>query len=211
MRKKMQILATSNSQACQESFVLNVLNWKRAGTYVEIGAFHAFEISNTSRLENEFGWVGVAFEIDASRVHAYNKLRDNKCILGDATLFDYQMIFDQLQLPDSIDYLQIDIEPSRNSFKALIKILKSDRKFKVVTFEHDAFVDTVSKFVRMLSRIVFYANGYSLAIGNVSNEGAPDSPFEDWWIHRSILSEIVDLEKFHSWGKVNLAKDFFNN
>jgi len=204
----MQLLRTSNSQAHQESFVLNVLNWKRSGTYVEIGAFHAFEISNTSRLEKEFGWVGVAFEINASRVQAYNELRDNKCVLGDATLMDYQVIFDELKLPDSIDYLQIDIEPSRKSLKALIKIFKSNRKFKVVTFEHDAYADIMSKFVRMLSRIIFYSNQYSLAIGNVSNEGAPDSPFEDWWIHRSILSEIVNLEEFQSRG--NLSKDFFS-
>jgi len=206
----MQLLRTSNSQAHQESFVLDVLNWKRSGTYVEIGAFHAFEISNTSRLEKEFGWVGVAFEINASRVQAYNELRDNKCVLGDATLMDYQVIFDELKLPDSIDYLQIDIEPSRKSLKALIKIFKSNRKFKVVTFEHDAYADIMSKFVRMLSRIIFYSNQYSLAIGNVSNEGAPDSPFEDWWIHRSILSEIVNLEEFQSRGKVNLSKDFFS-
>ena len=47
----------------QEAFVLDVLDYKRDGFYVELGAFHSSEGSNTYALEKSFGWQGVSFEL----------------------------------------------------------------------------------------------------------------------------------------------------
>jgi hypothetical protein len=45
----------------QENFVLSLLNEKREGYYVELGASHSTNGSNTYRLETEYDWKGVSF------------------------------------------------------------------------------------------------------------------------------------------------------
>ena len=90
------------SQAFQDMFVLSMLNGKRNGTYVEIGADHGVIISNTYLLETEFGWKGVSFEIDKHKVNLYNKIRNNKCMCVDATEFDYKSYFVENNYPMGI-------------------------------------------------------------------------------------------------------------
>jgi len=50
----MKVYEGSNSQAGQESFVLNSLKEKRGGFYVEIGGYHSKNDSNTYLLEIAF-------------------------------------------------------------------------------------------------------------------------------------------------------------
>ena len=52
-----------HSQAGQDKFVLESLDYKRNGFYVEIGAFHSKNISNTYVLEQDYNWNGISFEI----------------------------------------------------------------------------------------------------------------------------------------------------
>ena len=47
----------------QEKFVLDLLKNKTNGYYVELGAFHSKDGSNTYYLENDYNWNGVSFEI----------------------------------------------------------------------------------------------------------------------------------------------------
>ena len=52
-----------------ENFVIDILDQKRNGYYVELGAYHSKIISNTYNLENIYGWKGVSFEI-SPKLHA---------------------------------------------------------------------------------------------------------------------------------------------
>ena len=81
------------SQSMQDMFVLSMLDGKKNGVYVEIGADQPRVISNTYLLENDFDWSGVSFELDGDKVININKVRRNKCIFADATTYDYKFLF----------------------------------------------------------------------------------------------------------------------
>jgi hypothetical protein len=49
-------LEKSKSETRQDLFVLEQLNFKRGGFFVEFGATNGIDISNTYLLEKEFGW-----------------------------------------------------------------------------------------------------------------------------------------------------------
>ena len=54
----------SFSQAGQDKFVLKMLNNKKNGKYIEIGAFDPIKISNTYILEKEYNWSGFSLDIE---------------------------------------------------------------------------------------------------------------------------------------------------
>jgi hypothetical protein len=175
-----RIQLESNSQAHQESFVLEVLGFKKNGTYIEIGGYDGFSLSNTSLLETKYGWTGFAVEIDKKCSRRYNRKRRNKCITADAVTFDYAKEIENLGLPEVIDYLQVDIEPALQSLQALMQVMNSGRKFRVITFEHDVYASPDHVLIRHLSRELISGLGYKLIAGNVKCKG---NPFEDWWVH----------------------------
>ena len=57
-----QLAESSKSQLFQDWFVLNHLNYKRDGFFVEIGAANGLDLSNTYLLEKEFAWKGILSE-----------------------------------------------------------------------------------------------------------------------------------------------------
>jgi hypothetical protein len=109
------------SQALQDIFVLTMLNGKENGTYVEIGGAHPININNTYLLESVFNWSGVSFEINTDLANFYNNERSNKCICTDATQVNYSKVFEENNLSNQIDYLQVDIDPSYQSLAAFEK------------------------------------------------------------------------------------------
>lgn len=174
------------SQVGQDDFVIQTLNHKTGGVYVEIGAYHSKDISNTYRLEKDYGWTGVSFELEPDRVKEFNANRVNKCYRADATVFDYQTLFDRLGLPKQIDYLQVDIEPAINTLSALLALPLHKYRFSIITFEHDLYADEFNIHVKNKQKEVLSGLGYHLARENV-DLGHPDYPFEDWWIDPSVV------------------------
>jgi hypothetical protein len=192
----MKYVAGSNSQAAQESFVLNVLNNKRNGFYVEIGGYHAKDLSNTFLLETEYQWKGVSLEIDEQRARAYNESRKNPCLSVDATTFDLGPYFSKNKWPQQIDYLQVDIEPAYQTLAALLNLPK-DYRFSVITFEHDLYAggdnaahqETAYQFLSEL--------GYKRVVHNLLN-------FEDWYVDPLVvdcefLGANVEPHNLFSW------------
>jgi hypothetical protein len=98
-----------NDISAQEEFVLDLLENKKGGYYVELGAFHSKNGSNTNKLENEFDWKGVSFEIKDDLRKEFNENRSNPC-MGDALDFNYISYFEENSFPKQIDYLQVDID-----------------------------------------------------------------------------------------------------
>jgi len=78
----MKLEDDSWSQAGQESFVLEVVDRKRMGFYLEIGGYHSRELSNTFLLESRYGWKGVSLEINCDRVKEYRNNRMNPIVWG---------------------------------------------------------------------------------------------------------------------------------
>ena len=179
----MRILPDSNSQIGQESFVSYFLDEKVGGTYVEIGAFHSEELSNTFLLERAYKWRGLSFEIDGERANQFNQERDNKCVIADATCVQFGRVFKSYDMPAVIDYLQIDIEPASNTLKALRQALQSGYQFNVITFEHDLYARKLNYCYKLLGFLMLSFRGYRRVISNVSNERVP---MEDWYVKRGL-------------------------
>ena len=186
------------SQAGQDQFVIDMLKGKKAGVYVEIGAYHSIELSNTYTLEQDYGWTGISFEIVQDRVNEFNLNRLNKCYLADATAFDFGSLFDRLNLPKQIDYLQIDIEPATNSnataYDCLLSLPLEKYRFSVITFEHDLYASQTNKEVKHKQKELLSGLGYQLVVENAVD--GVDSPFEDWWIDPKAISYPQDVNSY---------------
>jgi hypothetical protein len=170
----------------QDMFVLSMLDGKKNGVYVEIGADQPRVISNTYLLENDFDWSGVSFELDADKVTYFNTIRRNKCLCEDATAYDYKFLFQERNYPKQIDYLQLDIDPAEGTLNALKVLPLEDYRFSVITYETDVYssgADIQDEQIQILE-----SHGYQLVAKNVKCEG---NPYEDWWIDPAIVSEDV--------------------
>ena len=190
------------SEAYQDMFVLTLLNGKRNGTFLEIGAGSPFFGSNTVLLE-QFGWRGHGFDINPLAV---NSDRKTPCVLMDALKVDYDELLSDMEYGEVIDYLQVDLEPAEITFAALKAVPFDKYKFKIVTFEHDYYNDE-SKSIRDQSREYLKSLGYELLITNI----APDTlrVFEDWWVLPEFFSEDL-LAKFRDTSdRVKKAEDIF--
>ena len=177
----------SNSQIGQESFVLFVLDKKFGGSYLEIGASDPIEISNTYILESRYKWKGISIEWNQELTTKFNGFRQNPCLCLDATKTNYKELLKKFSFPHLIDYLQVDIEPPANTFKALYKVLKSGYKFKVVTFEHDLYASKINLVFKILAKLFLYSYGYRLVANNVRNGSASQ---EDWYLNREIRPDL---------------------
>ncbi len=182
----------SQSTEGQESFVLNVLNEKHNGYYVEIGSNDPYMASNTYLLETRYNWKGLAIDIDEAYVNKYNSSRENVCVKHDASKFNYEEYFKQNSFPNQIDYLQIDVDdiPRYNNLKALIQLPLSTYRFSIITIEHGYINDYTLSSMRDAQRLILSSYGYSLVVHGVN---------EDWWVD----PRAVDQKEFWNFYKVN--------
>jgi len=118
------------SQATQDVFVIKMLSAKREGFYVEVGAGHPTASNNTYLLETAYDWKGLSLEMDSSLVDLYNTQRSNRAIAADATSFEFGGQLHYMNAPKQIDYLQLDIDPAQNTYKALLKSLITTTGFR---------------------------------------------------------------------------------
>lgn len=182
-----------NEISAQEEFVLELLENKKGGHYVELGAFHSKNGSNTNKLENEFGWKGVSFEIKEDLRKEFNENRSNPC-MGDALDFNYISYFEENSFPKQIDYLQVDIDSgyrldgrpdgsAYTSLHGLIAVPLNSYRFTVITFEHDANMYWRNVAMRDVQREILDSLGYSIVVRTES---------EDWWVDPN----VIDLESY---------------
>ena len=176
-------------ESSQAKKLLDLLDYKTNGYYVELGAFHSKVGSNTWKLEKEYNWKGVSFEIVPEFYEEVIQNRNNPCILGDATKFNYWKYFEENNFPKQIDFLQIDVDASYNqmgrsqgdpaqNLKALIALPLNTYRFTFITFEHDACIDYKAKDVRDAQREILHSYGYNMVVRN--ND-------EDWWIDPTVV------------------------
>lgn len=184
------------AEAYQDMFVLTMHNGKKNGTYVEIGSGHPTYGNNSYLLEKDFDWRGVSLDISEEFVKEHNAERKHTCLLRDATTVNYDKFLTGLDLPTTIDYLQIDVDPADVSYKVLLSIPLEKYKFGVITFEHDHYADPKSD-VRTKSRKYLESYGYKLVAPNISPDD--NRPYEDWYIH----PELIDTSKIELFNSMN--------
>lgn len=182
-----------------QDFVINVLKEKRNGYYVELGSEHPFRGNETHRLESEYGWNGVSFEIDEGMHAEFVANRKNPCILGDARKFDYVNYFKENNFPQQIDFVQIDIDSGYENGKAidpycslqgLMALPWNSYRFSIITFEHDFTMNIKADAQRDAVREIMFAYDYFLAV---------KMPHEDWWIDPYAV-EFNHAQKFFHFG-----------
>jgi hypothetical protein len=183
----------------QEDFIINILDGKKEGYYVEQGAFHSSNGSNTYLLEKDYGWNGVSFEINKDFREEFIKNRSNPC-MGDALDFNYISYFEENNFPKQIDYLQVDIDAgyqkdgrpygsAYTSLHGLITIPLSTYRFTIITFEHDANMYWKNISIRDIQREILDSFGYSLVVRSES---------EDWWVDPQVI-ELDNYRKYLEW------------
>ena len=174
------------SQLHQDMFVLSVLDGKRGGSYVEIGAAEPVFISNTYLLESVFGWKGFSVELSEEHAGRHAGARTNKCYCLDATKADYAALISASNLGGVIDYLSVDADPPPVTLAALKAIPHDKYRFRVITFEHDFSSGGAAE--RDESRRFLSSLGYRLVVNDVS---WGNHVVEDWWAHPDLTDENI--------------------
>ena len=193
---------TSHSRENQDLFILAVTNSKRNGTYFEVGSNSPTKGNNTYLLEKEFGWTGVSMDIVERFVKDFNAVRKNPCLCVDATQTDLTCTMLEHGLGPHIDYLQLDIDPHFNTFKALHNIDFDQVSFSVITYEHDAYQGGAKE--RTLSREFLKSKGYTLVISDVCHrKNGRDLNFEDWYVNEQYMTST-------NWKKFSGEKTIMN-
>jgi hypothetical protein len=180
-----------NGQAEQDKFVLNVLNNKENGYFLEIGSNHPIYINNSYLLETKYNWKGIMVEYVNDFLPLYKEHRPNSIhVINDARVIDYKNLLEKNNFPTSLDYLQIDLEVQNGStMDTLIQLdnnIFDTYKFATITFEHDIY-DTNFANTRIESRKIFKKRGYIFVFEDINNAGYP---YEDWYVHPDLVNMV---------------------
>lgn len=135
------------------------------GYYLEIGAGHYKDQSNTYSLEKDHGWNGVSLDISPQLVESFNSNRSNKCLHADALSFNWSKFLEENNFPKSIDFLSIDIDTTSHDYANLIALLNipmTQYSFNVIVIEHESGMYYELEKLRDLQRDILTVLGYSL-------------------------------------------------
>ena len=185
-------LTKGYAQSNQDLFVLEILNYKKNGTYLEIGSNQPVHINNTYLMETDYQWTGVSIEILTHMCEFFRKVRKNKCINADAVYLNYKKLLDDNFSTKRIDYLSLDIDPPINTYKSLCALPLDEYRFTVVTYEHDLY--SSDDYCKEKAKEIFLSNGYQLVAENVKNN---NKPYEDWYVDPTVIEKNC-YEKFIS-------------
>lgn len=187
------------SDAKQDEFVANLLDFKKDGYCVDIGSCHSVYSNNTFAFQ-DLDWTSLSIEIESSYNDSYPSTRKLGTHLNENALkVDYKKEFKECEFPKNIDYISIDIDTL--SIDVLKLIPFDEYTFKVITIEHDAYL--YGDQYRKQQREILNEKGYLLLCSNVyvEQDGYYDKeyPFEDWWINPSDFSvELIEKIKSDS-------------
>jgi hypothetical protein len=188
-----------NGQVLQDKFVVSVLKNKNNGFFLEIGSNHPKLINNSYVLEKELNWNGIMIDYNPIWLPDYKVERPNSIhVIDDATQINYYDLLKKNNVPNNIDYLQIDLETGNRSTLTTLEILDNtifdEYKFATITFEHDIYAGDYFN-TRVSSRDIFTKRGYILVFPDVRNG---QDTFEDWYIHPDLVDvNYINKIKFN--------------
>lgn len=196
------------SQVGQDLWVLEILKYQKNGYFLDIGAYDGIKFSNSYLLELEHNWTGTLVEANPSNFHRMIKNRPNTnnimCAITDKVGYisinnkgmssqliegsgykietkTFEQLFKLYDIPKSIDYMSLDIEGYEGL--ALTRFPFHTHICKTITVEHNLYLNGNSN--KILINNILKKNNYILLKENISHD---NNPFEDWYIHESILS-----------------------
>jgi hypothetical protein len=183
------------SDAKQDQFVANILDFKKDGYCVDIGSCHSI-ISNNTFYFQDLDWTSVSVEIESGYNDSYSSRKKGVHLNENALEVNYKEVFEEYEFPRSIDYLSLDVDTL--SLNVLRILPFDDYHFKVITIEHDGYL--YGDEYREHQRNILSSHGYLLLCGNVRVEQpgyeGKECPFEDWWIYPSEFNqELIDKIK----------------
>jgi len=178
------------SDAKQDQFAANILEFKKNGYCVDIGSCHSI-ISNNSYYFQSLDWTSLSVEIERGYNESYSTRKNGVHLNKNALEVNYKEVFEEYEFPRNIDYLSLDVDTLSLD---VLKLLPLDEyRFKVITIEHDAYL--FGDKYRELQRSILNSHGYLLVCSNVYVEQpgyeGKEYPFEDWWIDPSEFN--IDL------------------
>lgn len=182
---KPNLLASSRSQSGQESFAHSVNENKHSPRYLEIGAGHPVESSNTYILETQMGWTGLSWDLSSEYAITWNTLRRNKLVCEDARLVDWSSLL--TKYGTHFDYLSLDINSVDYEIEILEKLFKAGLSFSSLTVEHDSYVSSTKLSSVEFLRELLIRNGYKLVCKDVKFRWRT---YEDWWVGPEISESI---------------------
>jgi hypothetical protein len=170
------------AQVSQDIFALTTTTNK---TYIEIGASGPIKYNNTYQLELK-GWKGISLEFNQGRVDQWKDIpeRKNKIYCADAITFDYYKALEENALPMHLGYLSCDIEPPKNTFAALKRVIEQGITFDCITFEHDRYQSEID--YDPIVTEYLKDQGYKIAVKDVYRWRKRPCYFETWYVHSSI-------------------------
>ncbi len=168
--------------------------------YLELGVGDWYNGNNSYSLETEHGWDGISVDYEDKYVDGFNKNRKNKCLKYDATKINYHDFFKENEIPDRVDYLQIDLHGNHQKgkkavndvekpLKTLVSLPLNHNRFSVITFDFGNLNHFNNWSIRDAQRQVLSSFGYYLLV---------DKFYEDWWIDGDYFQYEV-FNRFHKW------------
>lgn len=188
----------SRSQAGQDLFVYKLLvetGTAVTGTFLDVGANHPVDWSNTYELE-KLGWTGCLFENEPNACNMLRALRTSPVLEGDVTKTDWRKFV--LTRGASFDYLSLDVDYI--SHGVLLEMLVAGISVRVATIEHNDYNYPDGSGPSWATRALMYAKGYSLVAKDVTNNNAK---FEDWWVNTQLV-DVATANRFLSDGRDGL-------
>jgi len=198
------------SQIGQDKLVDFILKNKENGFFLDIGAQHPEDLNNTAFFEKYRNWNGVAIEKASMWNDKWSNSSRKKTsyINNDARLIDYNNILLNYNI-DIVDYISLDLEPPQVTFDVLKDILSKNIKFKVMTFEVDAYR---SDNVKNISRDLLNSNGYQLAYElHFTDDGLTNAHVDDIWINKDYIKDFHSLEISSNKLEYNFNLNKFTN
>lgn len=165
----------SYAQSGQDIFAFEVLGRKTDGTFLDVGAGHVIEKSNSYGLE-QIGWRGMCVDLAPQ-----GDIQKRQCVFTtlDVTQIEWKPILEIFAFWPKIDYLSLDVDGA--SLDALKRLPLPELKFKVITCEHDRY--RFGDGPRAEMRDILKRAGYDLVCADVHDQGMA---YEDWWVAPSL-------------------------
>lgn len=178
----------SHSQAGQDLFCQSIVGYKIKGTFVDVGACHPVELSNTFALEEEYLWSGVLVDSNADAIRQCSETRNSPAYVCDARTCDWRTVLKTLQPTWAsfpvLDYASVDVD--EHTTEALRNLLLGSAiRFAVITVEHDHYQRGGR--LRKPNRDILLRHGYEIIAADVHHDGCN---FEDW----AVSPDLVNME-----------------
>ena len=191
MKKSFTNHPNCHSGSRLDEFAARLFDFKKGGTYVDLGSAHSMYHNNSHFLDIHLDWSGICVEMDPKWNGTYGDRKHCTYINADATKVDYKQVFIDKGFSPSIDYLSLDVDVLDLEVAKALPL--NDFRFKVIGIEHDHYQH--GDLYRAPQREFLTGVGYALVCSDVyvRHPDFENCSFEDWYLDPTYFSaEIIE-------------------